>query len=137
MNLEARRIFSREGRLGSIPHSDPFEGFLTTTTASGTSLIAYAMGGQLEQTDLLSHYVSIDFDVILEYERRIIELRQELLHYKRLLSKLLPEIGLKGEYIGPEPIIPLDASSVRILNSIISARIPPSATFVDFTEEEL
>jgi hypothetical protein len=136
MNLEARRIFSREGSVGSIRRSDPFEGFLTTTTASGTSLIGYTMGDP-EQTELPSSYIAINFDIILEYEHRIIELRQELLHYKRLLSKLLPEIGLKEDYLGPEPVIPMDASSVRVLNSIVSAHIPPSATFRDFNEEEL
>ena len=137
MNLEARRIFSRAENLGSIHHSDPFEGFLTATMIAGTSLITHTISGQLEQIGALSNYASVNFDVILEYERRILELRQELLHYKRLLSKLLPEMGLTEEYVGPEPIIAMDSSSVRVLNSIISARIPPSATFLDFKEEEL
>jgi hypothetical protein len=117
--------------------NDPIALFFDATMVGGTALI----GGMSMDTSLVgeqvAEYVMIRAEVILEYERTVTELRQQLLHYKRMVSRYIGSGEFHQEYNEPPPIIPLDATSVRIVNSVIQARIPSSASFRDFDEEEL
>lgn len=84
-----------------------------------------------------SSLVTIRADVIVQYECAILRLRQEVLHYRRLLSQVLPPSETLDEYGQPQPVLPLNAASTRVINSILAARIPDSATFLGFDQEEL
>jgi hypothetical protein len=76
-------------------------------------------------------------EVIVEYERKIIELRRELIQYKRLVSQLLGPAVFQDEYDQPTAVVLMDAESVRVVNSIVKARVPASAIFRDYDEGEL
>jgi hypothetical protein len=91
--------------------------------------------GFLSGTGDTSEYVAVRIEEILEYERTIVELQAQLLHYRRLLRRRPPQPDLALEY--PEPVLPLDAASVRVVGSILAARVPPSSTFTDSEEGEL
>lgn len=117
--------------------TDPFEDFFTTTMAGGTSLVAPGSIIGPQATGEFGDLVTVTTDVILEYERTILELRRELHHYKRLLSRFLPRPEVEEAYVEREAVRPMDAASVRVLNSILTAKIPRSATFLDFEEGEL
>jgi hypothetical protein len=84
-----------------------------------------------------SPLVIVRADVIVQYECAIQRLRQEVLHYKRLLSQVLTPSETLDEYGQPQPVLPLNAASRRVVNSILAARIPDSATFLGFDQEEL
>jgi hypothetical protein len=116
--------------------ANPFTAVVNTTMAGGTSLIALGVN---EYSSVAhgypSDYVAVRVEEILEYERTILELQRELLHYKRLLAKAAPAVDAVEEY--PMPVVPLDVASTRLINSILSAQVPPSATFTDFEEGEL
>lgn len=125
-----RRTESREtpGPLGML---------CDVTMAGGTALVGTAFfttGFPAHQTE---NYASTWTDIIVEYERTIEDLRRELLHYQSLVTQLLGPIQTMDEYDHPTPVIAVDATSTRVVNSIIQARIPASATFRDFDEEEL
>ena len=117
--------------------ADPFDEFLNSTMSGGTSVVALMPETWLPAAVDTGDYITLRVDVILEYERTILELRQQLLHYKRLMYQLLQQPGPPEEYADLSPVLPIDAASIRIVNSILSAHVPPSAAFVDFEEGEL
>ncbi len=131
-HLLAARMF-----LGNYSPSDPFDDLLTQSTGGGTCLLlgtAYCLGEQ-KQTST-SSYVAVPIDVIFEYERKILELRRALSHYRDLLSELRSEKPCVEEGFMQDPVVPLNASSINLVNSILAARIPPTATFTDFNIED-
>lgn len=110
---------------------------LDTTMWGGTSIytglasqMSYALGWQEE-------YIMLSADVVLEYERRLVALRRELVHYKRLVADLLGSKQALDEYGEIRPVIPMDQQSADLITSIVKAQIASSATFRDFEEEEL
>lgn len=115
----------------------PFAMLYDVTMAGGTALI----GTNLFDPDVPAHrpenYAATWAEIIIEYERKIADLRRELLHYQNLVTQLLGPFRSTDEYDHPTPVIAVDATSTRIVNSIIQARIPASATFREFDEEEL
>lgn len=115
----------------------PFAMLYDVTMAGGTALI----GTNLFSTDLPVHrmenYATTWTEIIIEYERKIADLRRELLHYQNLVTQLLGPLRTTDEYDHPTPVIAVDATSARVVNSIIQARIPASATFREFDEGEL
>lgn len=102
----------------------------------GTALIS---GGFLQTTLIAGSddFLAVKPEIILEYEQTIAELRRQLLHYKRLVANLVPATDTRDEYELASPIAPIGPASVKLINSIVSARIPASATFQDFEEGEL
>lgn len=120
-----------------VNFADTFDFYFGSTMAGGTSLVELgASAAQLMQHDV-TDYITIRTDVILEYERTINDLRRELLRYKRLLNQVLAPAEPTDTLADAYPVTPLDIASVRVVNSILSARVPPSATFTDFDEGEL
>ncbi len=109
--------------------------FLGCTMAGGTALLRPELTGFALGTGDTSEYVAVRAEEILEYERTIVDLQRELLHYRRLLARHLQETEMAQEY--SEPVVPLDAASVRVVDSILAARASASATFTDFEEGEL
>jgi hypothetical protein len=102
----------------------------------GTALISGTLSGNLV-TARLNDFVAVRTEVILEYEQTIAELRTQLLHYRRLMSQLLTPFDAREDYEQSSAVMPLNPASIRVVNSIIQARIPSSATFRDFDEGEL
>jgi hypothetical protein len=112
---------------------DPIASYLDTTMAGGTSLlVGFEPAGQ--HTD---DYVLLRSEVILEYEQLISDLRRQLLHYKRLVAHLSGPREAEEEYDSGRVVLPMDAQSIKIVNSIVQARVPDSAIFRDFDEGEL
>jgi hypothetical protein len=107
------------------------------TMAGGTALIGTSFFHTALTVQRTENYETTWTDIILEYERTITDLRRELLHYQSLVTQLLGPIQTAEEYDHPTPVIAVDATSTRVVNSIIQARIPASATFRDFEEGEL
>jgi hypothetical protein len=114
--------------------------FFDATMVGGTALICgsdasasweYSKGPQFDD------YVTVRTDVILEYERAITGLRLQLLHYKRIIARLVGAGEARDEYAEVQPVMPIDPASVRMINSILQVRIPTAATFRDFEEGEL
>jgi len=94
---------------------------LAATMGGGTPLIvAVSKTGRADELN-----VTVKLQLLQAYERAIFELQQQLVHYKALLEVLMPKpaeaeaLRLKGT--------PLNAASIRLLDSIVSARIPISA----------
>lgn len=115
--------------------TDPTVVILNSTMMGGTSLLEPAIRSGTPTMDDLSEYVAVRLEEILEYERTILELQRELLHYKRLLAKHLPQTEVGEEY--SRPVLPLDPASVRVIDSVLAASVPRSAIFTDFEEGEL
>jgi hypothetical protein len=148
MKIELRSISARIGSVAA--YADPFEGLLNPTMAAGTWLLSNSLDRSMERAATPA-YVALPVkaffqyerqllelqEAVFQYERNILELRHELSHYKDLLSELLPVASPSEEYFYAEPVVPLDASSVGLINSIISAQVPNSGTFLDFSEKEL
>lgn len=132
---EMRTIPLRSTGLVGAGGSDPFRYLLSSTMVGGTSLVSSVLEREGQAIKELGTYVRVSVQVILEYERTILELQQELLHYKRLLAQvLIPAEGLEEHSGAP---VSVDPASVRVINSIISASVPATATFTDFDEGEL
>jgi len=74
-------------------------------------------------TGSFERYVMVRSEVILGYERTIQELRRELIHYKLLhaQSQTLAVAEKADLRFEPSESTPMNADSVRILNSIIAA----------------
>jgi hypothetical protein len=121
-------------RIGNL--NEAFNPFFVVTMGGGTSLAQLTPPARAFVSADRQDYVTIRMEVIYQYERTILELRQELLHYKRLLSRPLRHED-HVEVYGSESYSALDAASTALVNSILTARIPPSATFTDFEEGEL
>jgi hypothetical protein len=121
-------------RIGNL--NDAFNPFFVVTMGGGTSLAHLTPASRSFGPPELREYVTIRTEVIYQYERTILELRQELLHYKRLLSRD-PRHAEHVDVYGGESYSALDATSTALVNSILTSRTPPSATFTDFEEGEL
>ena len=103
----------------------------------GTALISGAILSGEMTFARPDEFVSLRVEAILEYEQTIAELRSQLLHYKRLVAQLLGPAGGKEDHEQPIPVIPADPASVRVVNSIVRAKVPTSATFREFDDGEL
>src|SRR5271157_4600908 len=88
------------------------------TMGGGTPLIvAISKTGRADD-----YHVTVKLQLLQAYERAIFELQQQLAHYKTLVGVFMPEpqatevLRLEGT--------PLNAASIRLMDSIVSARIP-------------
>ena len=69
----------------------------------------------------VDYHVTVKLQLLVAYERAIFELQQQVLHYKSLVDVLSPKrTGMDELRL---EIAPLNEASVRVLNSIASARI--------------
>jgi hypothetical protein len=134
--MATRMRGTHETNILAADPSDPFTSLFSATMAGGTWLVSSVPMMERGALDELAGYVTVPVDVILQYERTILELRREVLHYKDLLSRSIhPE---PYEELGePEPNPRANSASTRILNSILEARIPKSAAFAEFEDGEL
>ncbi len=110
---------------------------LLLSPTAGGSWSTYAMAADPLATGEYGPLVTIRADVIVQYECAILRLRQEVLHYRRLLSQVMPPSECLDEYGQPQPVMPVNAATTRLINSILAARIPDSATFQGFDQEEM
>ena len=108
-----------------------------STMIGGTSLIAPAFQIGPTGTEQVDEYVIVRTGVILAYERAILELELEVLHYKDLLFRMSQRSEDAEDYYTAQPVVPMDPASVSVLNSILEARISPSATYADVGEGDL
>ncbi len=100
------------------------------TMGGGTPLIvAISKTGRTDE-----YHVLVKLQLLQAYDRAIFELQQQLAHYRALLDVFLPkpappdELRLEGT--------PLNAASVRLLNTITQMKISGSALRgVDETDE--
>lgn len=115
----------------------PFAVLYDVTMAGGTALIGTNVFSDDLPAQRMENYAATWTEIIIEYERKIAELRRELFHYQNLVTQLLGPLRTADEYDLPTPVIAVDATSTRVVNSIIQARIPTSATFRDFDEGDL
>jgi len=99
------------------------------TMSGGTPLIV-AISKAGEPVD---YQVTVKLRLLIAYERAIFELQQQVAHYKSLVDVLTPRRGQPEEFRLEST--PLNAASVRVLNSIVGARIPAS-TLRGLDEEE-
>jgi len=88
------------------------------TMSGGTPLVlAVSRAGQARE-----YHVLVKLQLLQAYERAIFELQQQLAHYRALLEGALTGIEqpdqLRLDYT------PLNAASVRLLNSIVECRFP-------------
>lgn len=121
-------------RVGNL--NEAFSAFFVVTMGGGTSLAYLTPAARAFVSTERPDYVTIRAEVIYQYERTILELRHELLHYKHLLSPQMRHENRIEAYEN-ESYSALDAASTALVNSILTSRIPPSATFTDFEEGEL
>ena len=90
------------------------------TMGGGTPLIvAVSRTGKADE-----YHVLVKLQLLQAYDRAIFELQQQLAHYRALLDVLLPkplptdELRLEGT--------PLNAASVRLLNTIVEMKVSGS-----------
>jgi hypothetical protein len=121
-------------RTYSPGNADPIALFLDSTMSGGTALL---VGSEIDPSYSTGEYQLLKAEVIMEYERTIADLRRQLLHYKQLVAHLISQREVEPDYSGAQVVQPIDASSAKLLNSIVQARVPESAVFRDFDEEEL
>jgi len=102
---------------------DPFDNVLNSTIRGGQIISCtypydweWATGG-------VEKYVTIRSEVILGYELTIQELRRQILHYRLLLAKSQVTATVESGDLPFEPQVstPMDAGSVRIIDSIVAA----------------
>lgn len=100
---------------GNYPvYADP-----AATMGGGTPLIvAISKTGKIDD-----YQVTVKLQLLQSYERVIFELQQQVVRYKSLLN-LFATPHLETESLRLESTTPLNAASVRLLDSIVSARIP-------------
>jgi len=106
--------------LQAMSYSSPVYADPAATMSGGTPLIlAVSRAGKAGEYHLI-----VKLQLLQAYERAIFELQQQIVHYKSLIEGLLPKTG------PPEQLrfeaTPLNAASVRLLNSIVEARMPRS-----------
>jgi hypothetical protein len=99
--------------------------FFNSAMSSGTPL-----GSQP-----IADYVLLSIDRIVDYERTILELRQQLIHYRNLLA-VKPKTR-EPEYMESATLEALNPASTALLNAILEVRIPQSAVFTEYEEGEL
>jgi hypothetical protein len=93
------------------------------TMSGGTPLVlAVSRTGRLDE-----YHVTVKLQLLQAYERAIFELQQQLTHYKTLLDMFMPAGPAQTEDLRLENAAPLNAASIRLIDSIASARIPTSA----------
>lgn len=107
------------------------------TMVGGTALSPESQATEFYLTPFAEDYVTVRVDAILAYERAITELRLQVLHYERIIARLTARPEIKDEYTDVQPVIPLNTTSVRLINSLLQASIPTEASFRDFEEGEL
>lgn len=66
-------------------------------------------------------YVLLRSEMIMEYEQVIADLRRQLLHYKRLVAHLVAPREVQDDYDSTRGVLPMDAQSVKVVNSIVRA----------------
>lgn len=103
--------------LQSMSNSAPVYADPAATMGGGTPLILAVSASRAGE-----YHLTVKLQLLQAYERAIFELQQQVVHYKALVEGLLPR---------PEPpeqlrleATPLNAASVRLLNSIVEARMP-------------
>ena len=106
--------------LQSTSYPAPVYADPAATMSGGTPLIlAVSRAGKAGE-----YHLTVKLQLLQAYERAIFELQQQVVHYKALIEGLLPrqepEEGLRFE------ATPLNAASVRLLNSIAETRMPIS-----------
>ena len=116
-------------------YSDTLDLRFNMTMAGGTSLAGLSQN-YLRQP-AAAEYLLIAADAVFEYERTINELRRRLLWYEAVIAAFRRQSSPSDEYEEFPPVIPMNAPSVRLIDSIVSARVPNSATFTEFDEGEL
>jgi hypothetical protein len=112
---------------------DSIASSLDTTMTGGTALLV-GFETPIQPTD---EYVLLRSEVILEYEQMISDLRRQLIHYKRLVAHLSGPREGADDYDSTSVVLPIDAQSIKVVNSIVQAHIPQSAIFREFDEGEL
>lgn len=120
--------------LGSL---DSTHFIFDTTIEGGTGMLAGTVIAAAPFGFSSAQFIAIKAEALLEYERTIIELRRELLHYKAMVDELLGYSKGREDYDSPQVVVPIDQETVRIVNSVVEAQIPSSATFKEFEEGEL
>lgn len=109
---------------------DPIASFLDTTMVGGTALLV----GSESPGQRSEEYVLLRSEMILEYEQVIADLRRQLIHYKRLVAHLIAPREAQDDYDTTRGVLPIDAQSVKVVNSIVQAEVPQSAIYRDFDE---
>jgi hypothetical protein len=109
----------------------------STARASQFATCNYASDWEYP-TGSFERYVMVRSEVILGYERTIQELRRELFHYKLLHAQAqTPTVAARDELrFEPSESTPMNADSVRILNSIIAAT-PHGSAYEDTGQGDL
>jgi hypothetical protein len=106
--------------LQAMSYSAPVYADPAATMSGGTPLIL-----AVSRTDKAGEYhLTVKLQLLQAYERAIFELQQQVVHYKALIEGLLPTAE-PPERLRCESM-PLNAASVRLLNSIAEARMPVS-----------
>lgn len=104
--------------LQSMSYSAPVYADPAATMSGGTPLIL----GVSRADKAGEYHLTVKLQLLQAYERAIFELQQQIVHYKALIEGLLPSTE------PPEQLrfeaTPLNAASVRLLNSIVEARLP-------------
>ena len=108
-----------------------------TTIEGGTGMLVGTVVTAAPPGFSSAQFIAIKAEALFEYERTIIELRRELLHYKAMVDELLGFSKRREDYDSPHVVVPIDQETVRIVNSVVQAQIPSSATFREFEEGEL
>jgi hypothetical protein len=127
-------IQTRSSDLTYAPRAfDSIASLLDTTMTGGTALVI-GLENTVQHAD---EYVLLRSEVILEYEQMIGDLRRQLIHYKRLVAHLSGPQETAEDFDSTRVALPIDAQSIRVVNSVLQAVVPQSAIFQDFDEEEL
>lgn len=78
-------------------------------------------------------YVTIRSEVILEYERQLIELRRQVLYYRRRLYVDVTRVTESDQIVSAASV---DVATTRILGSILAADIPTACWLPEADEVE-
>lgn len=107
------------------------------TTGGGTSFLTGVTSLMALAAGETNEYVMVSAQVVAEYERKIADLQRTLLHYRALIANLLGPRDIQEELAEAYRTTPLDNESVRVIDSVILARVTSAATFRDFDQEDL
>ncbi len=130
MNLRMPTISVSSDRTYGPGAIDPIASFMDMTMVGGTALLLGSeIPGQRSE-----EYVLLRSEMIMEYEQVIADLRRQLVHYKRLVAHLVAPREAQDDYDTTRGVLPMDAQSVKVVNSIVQADVPQSAIFRDFDE---
>jgi hypothetical protein len=107
--------------LHSAIYPSPVYADPAATMSGGTPLIvAVSRAGRTDD-----YHVTVRLQLLQAYERAIFELQQQVAHYKALVDDLLPKVE-QSERLRLDPT-PLNAGSVRLLDSMVKSRMPAVA----------